>query len=89
MSNLILNYFLVSCILMFFIMNNVKDVEANLTPMGCGGSGKDLFMGGCGPDGNKTCINEFVKKRGEANRPDSCKCDEFSIQHLCLCNSNC
>ncbi|CAF2026477.1 putative defensin-like protein 234 [Brassica napus] len=81
--------FLVSCILIFFIMNNVKDVEAGLTPMDNQCGRKDIFVGGCGPDGNKTCINDFVKKGGEGNRPSSCECDDFGEEHLCRCNFSC
>ncbi|XP_019088096.1 PREDICTED: putative defensin-like protein 234 [Camelina sativa] len=78
--------FLVSCVLMSFILGHVKEVEAELNPMDqCGR--KDIFLGGCGSDGNKTCINDFVKKgRGQ---PSSCECDNFGEEHLCRCNFPC
>ncbi|XP_056858484.1 putative defensin-like protein 235 [Raphanus sativus] len=90
--------FSLSCILMFFIMNSVKDVEAGLTPMDnkCVRQ-KDIFVGGCGRDGNEMCINDFVQKgndwpsscEGEENRPSSCDCDNYTDQHLCTCDFDC
>lgn len=67
----------------------IIDVEAGLTPMDNQCGRKDIFVGGCGPDGNKTCINDFVKKGGEGNRPSSCECDDFGEEHLCRCNFSC
>ncbi|KAF8047174.1 hypothetical protein N665_3162s0001 [Sinapis alba] len=81
--------FLVSCILMSFVLNNIKDVEAGLTPMDNQCGRKDIFVGGCGPDGNKTCINDFIKKGGAGNTPSSCECDNFGDEHLCRCNFPC
>ncbi|ESQ55145.1 hypothetical protein EUTSA_v10026978mg [Eutrema salsugineum] len=77
--------FLFSCILMSFILNHVKEVEGGLTPMELCGR-KDIFIGGCSQDGNNTCINDFVKKGGDANRPSSCECDTCDEQ-LCRCIS--
>ncbi|CAH2078300.1 unnamed protein product [Thlaspi arvense] len=74
--------FLVSCILMSFVLNQVKDVEGGVIPMS---DRKDIFAGGCGSNGSKTCINDFVKKGGASNRPASCQCNNFGVSHLCLC----
>ncbi|KAF8052704.1 hypothetical protein N665_1518s0007 [Sinapis alba] len=71
--------FLVSCILMSFVLNNIKDVEAGLTPMDNQCGQKDIF----------TCINDFVKKGGAGNTPSSCECDNFGDEHLCRCNLPC
>ncbi|CAN8325566.1 unnamed protein product [Cochlearia groenlandica] len=76
-------FFLVSCILMCLLFNNIKDVEGEQ----CGR--KDIFIGGCGSDGNQTCINDFVKKGGPTNKPSSCECDNFGEEHLCRCNFPC
>ncbi|XP_023635336.1 putative defensin-like protein 234 [Capsella rubella] len=64
---------LVSLVLVSFILGHVKEVEAQ----------KDIFLGGCGKDGNKTCIDDFVKKG--AMKPKSCECDDFGDEHLCRC----
>ncbi|XP_019087140.1 PREDICTED: putative defensin-like protein 235 [Camelina sativa] len=78
---------LVCCILISFIFSHVKEVEAGLSPMASSlRVRKDIFVGGCGSDGNKTCINDFVKKGGVANKPSSCECDNFGFEHLCRCN---
>ncbi|XP_019088925.1 PREDICTED: putative defensin-like protein 235 [Camelina sativa] len=78
---------LVCCILISFIFSHVKEVEAGLSPMAASlRVRKDIFVGGCGSDGNKTCINDFVKKGGAANKPFSCECDNFGFEHLCRCN---
>ncbi|KAF8047179.1 hypothetical protein N665_3162s0006 [Sinapis alba] len=67
----------------------VSYVEAGLTPMDNQCGRKDIFVGGCSPDGNKTCINDFVKKGGAGNTPSSCECDNFGDEHLCRCNLPC
>ncbi|CAH8350024.1 unnamed protein product [Eruca vesicaria subsp. sativa] len=74
-------------------MNNVKDVEAGLPPKDnqCGWNWASIFIGGCGPDGNKKCKDDFDKEvdtkfpYGE-ELPYSCKCDNFLDKHLCRCN---
>ncbi|CAF2149106.1 hypothetical protein BRARA_A01228 [Brassica rapa] len=81
--------FMVSCILMFFVLIHVKDVEAGLTPMGSLCGQKDIFIGRCGRDGSETCINDFVKKGGDGNRPYSCKCDNFGKKRICRCKVPC
>ncbi|CAL9226387.1 unnamed protein product [Arabidopsis halleri] len=79
---------LVSCVLISFILGHAKEVEAELNPMGqCGR--KDIFLGGCGSNGNKTCINDFVKKGGASSKPNSCECDNFGEEHLCRCYFPC
>lgn len=46
---------------------------------------KQIFGGGgCGTDGNKTCIESFVKQGGGA-KPTSCECDDIVDEHLCWC----
>lgn len=50
---------------------------------------KDIFIGGCGRDGSKTCINDFVKKGGADSKPSSCECDDLREEHLCRCNFLC
>ncbi|CAH2078299.1 unnamed protein product [Thlaspi arvense] len=81
--------FLVSCILMSFVLNQVKEVEGGVNPMGNLCDRKDIFVGGCGSNGSKTCINDFVKKGGESNKPASCECDNFGEEHLCRCKFAC
>jgi len=66
----------------------ITEVEAVLKPMDqCGR--KDIFLGGCGSNGSKTCINDFVKKGGVAAKPSSCECDDFGEEHLCRCYVPC
>ena len=50
---------------------------------------KDIFIGRCGRDGSETCINDFVKKGGDGNRPYSCKCDNFGKKRICRCKVPC
>ncbi|CAL9226385.1 unnamed protein product [Arabidopsis halleri] len=78
---------LVSCVLMSFILSHVREVEAGFDPMAANlRVRKDIFIGGCGGDGNKTCMKDFVKKGGLMNKPISCECDDFGYEHLCRCN---
>ncbi|KAF8101399.1 hypothetical protein N665_0206s0075 [Sinapis alba] len=80
--------FLVSCILMSFVLNNVKvNAEARFTPVGSLCGRKEIFVGRCGLDGNNMCIEDFLKKEGD--RPYSCECDNFDKKHLCRCDFPC
>lgn len=67
----------------------IIEVEARLNPVANQCARKDIFAGGCGKDGNKACIDGFVKKGGAANRPSSCECDDFVDERLCRCNFDC
>lgn len=62
----------------------IIDVEAGLTPMDnkCVRQ-KDIFVGGCGRDGNEMCINDFVQKGNDW--PSSCECDNLHDKHVCRC----
>ncbi|CAH8315474.1 unnamed protein product [Eruca vesicaria subsp. sativa] len=79
--------FMVCCILMSFILINVRDVEAGFTPMGSLCDEKDIFIGRCGHDGSERCINDFVKKG--AITPYSCECNNFRKKHICRCQIPC
>ncbi|KAL0738763.1 hypothetical protein Bca4012_014973 [Brassica carinata] len=72
---------------MSFILNNVIDAEAGFTPMGNLCSQKDIFVGRCGPNGDETCTNDFVKKGGD--RPYGCECNNFGNERLCRCDFPC
>ncbi|CAH2078301.1 unnamed protein product [Thlaspi arvense] len=76
--------FLVSCILMSFVLNQVKEVEGVGTSNGRPGFQKAIFKGPCGSNGSKTCINDFVKEGGESDRPTSCSCEPMGTDHLCI-----
>ncbi|EOA18605.1 hypothetical protein CARUB_v10007178mg [Capsella rubella] len=72
---------LVSLVLVSFILGHVKGIIQK--PLIFLEAQKDIFLGGCGKDGNKTCIDDFVKKG--AMKPKSCECDDFGDEHLCRC----
>ncbi|CAF2130660.1 unnamed protein product [Brassica rapa subsp. trilocularis] len=65
----------------------IIDGEAGFTTMGNLCSQKDIFVGRCGPNGDETCTNEFVKNGGD--RPYSCECNNFGKEHLCRCDFPC
>ncbi|CAH2078512.1 unnamed protein product [Thlaspi arvense] len=77
--------FMVSCVLMFCILNHVKEVKSEVI------NGKkvcvyaQIFDQNCGWDGRKTCIKDF-NSMGE--HPFDCECSLFEPgegRRVCRC----
>ncbi|KAG7591620.1 Plant self-incompatibility response [Arabidopsis thaliana x Arabidopsis arenosa] len=89
--------FMVSCLLMFFIMNNIKEVETvHVEQAGvCEFTGE--FPGKCGNDGRKTCIEAMKKNGTPLKRNENLRCECFDNpvvilgrpKRICRCRDNC
>ncbi|CAL9214946.1 unnamed protein product [Arabidopsis halleri] len=90
--------FMVCCLLMFFVMNNIKEVETvHVEQAGvCEFTGE--FPGKCGNDGRKTCIEAMNKNGGtplKRNKNLRCECFDNPVvilgrpKRICRCRDNC
>ncbi|EOA32027.1 hypothetical protein CARUB_v10015271mg [Capsella rubella] len=76
-------WFMVSCILMYCVLNHVKEVKSVEENVVCIKS--QVFEQNCGWDGNKTCIKGFNKIK---EYPFSCECSIYDVDNsrrLCKC----
>nr|P82647.2 RecName: Full=Putative defensin-like protein 227; AltName: Full=Putative S locus cysteine-rich-like protein 28; Short=Protein SCRL28; Short=SCR-like protein 28; Flags: Precursor [Arabidopsis thaliana] len=91
--------FMVSCVLMFFVMNNINEVESiHVEQAGvCEFTGE--FPGKCGNNGRKMCVEAMNKKNkgspGENKKNLRCECFDNPVvilgrpKRICRCRNNC
>ncbi|EOA31856.1 hypothetical protein CARUB_v10015083mg [Capsella rubella] len=78
-------WIIVSCVLMFCVLNHVKEVKSLEKKVNKVCIRAQVFEQNCGWDGNKTCIAGFNKIK---RYPFSCECTiyvEANSRRLCRC----
>ncbi|EOA37687.1 hypothetical protein CARUB_v10012338mg [Capsella rubella] len=90
--------FMVSCLVMVFVTNNIKEVKSVCVEQAggvCEYTGE--YPGKCGNDGKKTCIESISKKGspGEGKKNLRCECFDNPVvilgrpKRICRCRNNC